>query len=75
MSLRGTNAKAKANATQGIPEIIMIAKYKHFGLIKLKSIKGISAQLIVAKLTEKALAGWWRFTHLASILYLQRGAK
>ena len=30
MSLRGTNAKAKANAAQGLPEIIMIAQGKHF---------------------------------------------
>jgi hypothetical protein len=29
-SLRGTNAKAKANASQGIPELLNIAKGKHF---------------------------------------------
>ena len=29
-SLKGTLAKAKANATQGIPELIEIAKDKHF---------------------------------------------
>lgn len=29
-SLRGTNAKAKANASQGIPELLGIAKGKHF---------------------------------------------
>ena len=29
-SLRGTRAKAKANATQGIPELLSISKGKHF---------------------------------------------
>jgi hypothetical protein len=29
-SLRGANAKAKANASQGIPELLSIAKGKHF---------------------------------------------
>ena len=29
-SLRGANAKAKANASQGIPELLNIAKGKHF---------------------------------------------
>ena len=29
-SLRGTNAKAKANASQGIQELLMIASEKHF---------------------------------------------
>ena len=30
-SIKGTNAKAKANAVQGIPEMIEIAVGKHFG--------------------------------------------
>ena len=30
ISLKGMNAKAKANATQGIPELIKIARGKHF---------------------------------------------
>lgn len=29
-SLKGTNAKAKANASQGIPEMLEIANGKHF---------------------------------------------
>ena len=30
ISLRGANAKAKANASQGIPELLSTAKRKHF---------------------------------------------
>ncbi|WP_197019908.1 hypothetical protein [Pseudobutyrivibrio sp. MD2005] len=30
LGLKGTNAKAKANATQGIPELITTAQGKHF---------------------------------------------
>ncbi len=49
MSLRGTNAKAKANATQGIPEIIMIAKGKHFRINKTEKHK------------RDAKYGWFRY--------------
>ena len=34
----------------------------------------VNTQLMVAKDSEKALAGWWRSLHLAGNLYLQRGA-
>ena len=38
-TLKGANAKAKANATQGIPEMIMIATNKAHRKISKKSIK------------------------------------
>ena len=34
----------------------------------------MNTQLMVAKDSEKALAGWWRSLHLAGNLYLQRDA-
>ena len=32
-------------------------------------------QLIVARIAERALPGWWRGLHISGNLYLQRGAK
>lgn len=39
-SIKGTNAKAKANAVQGIPEMIEIAVGKHFWETQLRTITG-----------------------------------
>lgn len=47
--LRGANAKAKANATQGIPELLNIAKGKHFRANK------------TVKHKKNAKNGWYRF--------------
>ena len=32
-------------------------------------------QLIVARIAERALPGWWKGSHISGNLYLQRGAK
>lgn len=48
-SLRGTNAKAKANASQGIPEMLGIATGKHF--------KENSGE----KHNRNAANGWYRY--------------
>ena len=32
-------------------------------------------QLIVARIVERALPGWWRGLHISGNLYLPRGAK
>lgn len=32
-------------------------------------------QLIVARIAERALSGWWSDSHISGNLYLQRGAK
>ena len=47
--LHGTNAKAKANASQGIPELIRIAKGKHFRANN------------AAKHKRNAKFGWYRY--------------
>ena len=31
-------------------------------------------QLIVARIAERALSGWWSDSHISGNLYLQRGA-
>ncbi len=48
-ALRGTNAKAKANAAQGIPEMLSIAKGKHFRKNK------------TSKHVRDAKYGWFRY--------------
>ncbi len=48
-SLRGANAKAKANASQGIPELLSIAKGKHF------------RENNAAKHKRNAKFGWYRY--------------
>ena len=48
-SLRGTNAKAKANASQGIPELLRIAEGKYFRENK------------AAKHKRNAKYGWYRY--------------
>ena len=48
-SLRGANAKAKANASQGIPELLGIARGKHFRENK------------TAKHKRNAKYGWYRY--------------
>ena len=48
-SLRGTNAKAKANASQGIPELLRIAQGKYFRENK------------AAKHKRNAKYGWYRY--------------
>ena len=48
-SLRGTNAKAKANATQGIPEMIEIAMNRHYRENK------------ETKHWRNAMYGWYRY--------------
>lgn len=48
-SLRGANAKAKANASQGIPELLNIAKGKHF------------RENHAAKHKRNAKFGWYRY--------------
>ena len=32
-------------------------------------------QLIVARIAERALSGWWSDSHISGNLYLQRGAQ
>ena len=48
-SIKGTNAKAKANAAQGIPELIEIAVGKHF------------RENTEAKHWRNAKFGWYRY--------------
>ena len=48
-SLRGTKAKAKANASQGIPELLRIAQGKYFRENK------------AAKHKRNAKYGWYRY--------------
>lgn len=48
-SIKGTNAKAKANAVQGIPEMIEIAVEKHFRENK------------ESKHWRNAMYGWYRY--------------
>ena len=48
-SLRGANAKAKANASQGIPELLSIANGKHF------------RENQAAKHKRNAKFGWYRY--------------
>lgn len=61
-SLKGANAKAKANAAQGIPEMIEIATEKHF--------KQNSGQ----KHNRNAANGWYRFnSHFALPVYDEKG--
>lgn len=48
-SIKGTNAKAKANAAQGIPEMIEIALGKHFRENK------------ESKHWRNAMYGWYRY--------------
>jgi hypothetical protein len=48
-SIKGTNAKAKANAVQGIPEMIEIAVGKHFRENK------------ESKHWRNAMYGWYRY--------------
>ena len=49
-SIKGTNAKAKANAVQGIPEMIEIAVGKHFRENK------------ESKHWRNAMYGWYRYS-------------
>ena len=49
-SLKGANAKAKANATQGIPELIEIATGKEY------------RENVKAKHSKDAKFGWYRYT-------------
>ena len=49
-SLKGSNAKAKANATQGVPELIEIATGKEF------------RENIKVKHSNDAKFGWYRYT-------------
>ena len=61
-SLRGTAAKAKANAAQGIPEIIEIATGKHF--------RENSGE----KHKRKAANGWYRYdSRFALPIFTEKG--
>ena len=61
-SLRGTAAKAKANAAQGLPEIISIAKGKHFRANHSEKHK------------RDAKQGWYRFdSRFALPVYSEKG--
>ena len=61
-SLKGANAKAKANASQGIPEMIEIATGKYF------------RQNIGEKHRRNAANGWYRYdSHFALPVYDDRG--
>ena len=55
-SLRGTNAKAKANASQGIPELLRIAQGKYFRENK------------AAKHKRNAKYGWYRYNSRFALL-------
>lgn len=61
-SLKGANAKAKANASQGIPEMIEIAVGKHF------------RKNIGEKHNRNAANGWYRYdSRFALPVYDERG--
>ena len=61
-SLRGANAKAKANAVQGLPEILSIAKGKYFRMNKTDKHK------------RDAKYGWYRYdSRFALPVYLENG--
>lgn len=60
--LKGTNAKAKANASQGIPDIINIAKGKYFRVNNSE------------KHRRNAKYGWYRYdSRFALPVYLENG--
>ena len=54
-SLKGANAKAKANAAQGIPELLAIAEGKHF------------RENNADKHNRNAKNGWYRFNSLFAL--------
>ena len=61
-SLRGAKAKAKANAAQGLPEILSIAKGKHFRVNKSDKHK------------RDAKFGWYRYdSRFALPVYAENG--
>lgn len=61
-SLKGANAKAKANASQGIPEMLEIANGKHF------------KENIGKKHSKNAANGWYRYdSRFALPVYDERG--